>query len=263
MNAPCLETAALEVTIAGKTVCRGLDVQLRPGEVWAVLGENGVGKSTLMATLAGVRSAQRGDVRLHDRPLHAWSRRDRARRLAWLAQQDDDAFPSTVLEQVLVGRHPYLARLAWESAADEAIARAALRAVDLPGIERRDVTTLSGGERRRVALAAILAQQTPLLLLDEPLAQIDVRHQAGLMRLFSSLARQQKTVMLITHDPNQAVRVATHALLLFGEGRTLAGPAREVLTAENLSALYRCPISAIKADDAVFFVTAAPGAGEA
>jgi iron complex transport system ATP-binding protein len=258
LNAPYLETTALDVSIGGKSVCRGLGIQLRPGEVWAVLGENGVGKSTLMATLAGVRGAQCGEIRLHDEVLQHLSRRERARRLAWLAQQDDDAFPSTVLEQVLVGRHPYLDRLAWESAEDEAIARAALRAVDLPGIEHRDVTTLSGGERRRVALAAILAQQTSLLLLDEPLAQIDVRHQAAVLQLLSSLAQQQKTVMLITHDPNQAVRAASHVLLLFGEGRTLAGPAREVLSADNLSSLYRCPIGEIRQDGAVYFSVVGP-----
>jgi iron complex transport system ATP-binding protein len=253
LNAPRLETTGLTVSIAGKSVCRGLGIQLRPGEIWAVLGENGVGKSTLMATLAGVRDAQHGVIRLQSDALENLSRRARARRLAWLAQQDDDAFPSTVLEQVLVGRHPYLDRMAWEGAEDEAIARAALLAVDLPGIEHRDVTTLSGGERRRVALAAVLAQQTPLLLLDEPLAQIDVRHQAAVLRLLSSLAQQRKTIMFITHDPNQAVRAASHALLVFGEGETLCGPARDVLTAANLSDLYRCPIRQIRSDDAVHF----------
>jgi len=222
-----------------------LDLRLREGQVWALLGENGVGKSTLMATLAGMRGPERGEILLDGRPINRHSPRERAHWLGWLAQRDDDYFPATVLEKVLVGRHPFLNRMAWESTEDEAIARDALNAVGLSGFETRDITTLSGGERRRVGIAALLAQKTPLLLLDEPLAQLDIRHQLEALRLFADLAKRGHGIMMITHDPNHAARFATHALLLFGEGRSLAGPVDDVLTATNVSELYQCPVKEI------------------
>lgn len=248
-----LEVVDVDVQVGDKAICRQLDLRLSEGQVWALLGENGVGKSTLMATLAGARNPQRGEVLLDGRSIVRRSPRDRAHRLGWLTQRDDDYFPSTVMEKVLVGRHPFLNRMAWESTEDEVIARDALNAVGLQGFESRDVTTLSGGERRRVGIAALLAQQTPLLLLDEPLAQLDIRHQLDVLRLLADLAQRDHGVMMITHDPNHAIRFATHVLLLFGDGRTMAGRVDDILTASNVSALYRCPVREVMAGSERYF----------
>jgi iron complex transport system ATP-binding protein len=152
----------------------------------------------------------------------------RARRRAVLPQDDSDAFAATVLETALVGRHPHLSRWQWESAADLAIARAALAAMDIGGAEARDVRTLSGGERRRVALAALLTQQPELLFLDEPSSHLDLAHQLALLDRLAGLARTgSKAVLMVLHDVNLAVRCCDHALLLDG-GVAQAGPATEL-----------------------------------
>ena len=241
-----LQATQLDVQIGGKQVCRQLDWQIQRGEIWALLGENGAGKSTLMATLAGARAPQCGELHLQGQRLTDYAPRQRAQRLGWLAQRDDDPFPATVLETVLAGRHPHLDRLTWEGEEDAAIARTALAQVDLSGFEARDITTLSGGERRRVSLATLLTQQTPLLLLDEPLSQLDLRHQLLVLRLLRQLAQTGRSIVFITHDPNHALQVATHALLLFGEGKTASGPVQEVVTVGNIAELYRCPVREVE-----------------
>ena len=147
-------------------------------------------------------------------------------------------FPATVLESVLVGRHPHLSRWQWESADDVRIAREALAAADMTGTEARDVRTLSGGERRRVALAALLAQQPRLFLLDEPSSHLDLSHQLALLeQLVAAVRLDNKAVIMVVHDVNLAVRYCDHALLL-ADGEASAGRAEELLTAKRLSAVY-------------------------
>jgi iron complex transport system ATP-binding protein len=210
-----------------------------PGQCWAILGRNGAGKTTLLHTLAGLRSPAAGTIELHGKPLAATARRDVARLRGLLLQDDSDAFPATVLESVLVGRHPHLSRWQWESAKDVRIARDALAAADMAGTEARDVRTLSGGERRRVALAALLAQQPRLFLLDEPSSHLDLSHQLALLdRLTTAVHRDDKALIMVVHDVNLAARYCDHALLL-ADGEAVAGPAQELLTAERLSAVYR------------------------
>ncbi|TMH62369.1 MAG: ABC transporter ATP-binding protein, partial [Betaproteobacteria bacterium] len=134
------------------------------------------------------------------------ARRDVARLRGLLLQNDSDAFPATVLESVLVGRHPHLSRWQWESADDLRIAREALAAADMAGTEARDVSTLSGGERRRVALAALLAQQPQLFLLDEPSSHLDLSHQLALLeRLAAAVRSGDKALIMVVHDVNLAV----------------------------------------------------------
>jgi iron complex transport system ATP-binding protein len=143
-----------------------------------------------------------------------------------------------VLETALVGRHPHLARWEWESAADIARARAALAAFGLAGLDTRDARTLSGGERRRLALAALLAQDPPLLLLDEPSSHLDLGQQIAALDTLTALARSgARAIVMVLHDLHLALRYADHAIAL-GGGRAHAGPADEILTAEALSELF-------------------------
>lgn len=257
MNAPALlRVAGLTVRIAALTVCRNLEFSVLPGQCWAILGRNGAGKTTLLHTLAGLRPAAAGAIALRGQPIARMSPREVARCRAVLPQDDNDAFAATVLETVLVGRHPHLSRWQWEGTADLAIARAALAAMDIGAAEARDVRTLSGGERRRVALAALLAQEPDLLLLDEPSSHLDLAHQLALLDRLAGLARNsQKAVLMVLHDVNLAVRCCDHALLLDG-GVAQAGPAQDLLTAERLSRLYGVSLQAVATDRGPIF---APG----
>ena len=242
---PLLATHGLGVTIAGNQVCSGLELAVMPGQRWAILGRNGVGKTTLLHTLAGLRSPTAGTIELQGKPLAATARREVARLRGLLLQDDSDAFPATVLESVLVGRHPHLSRWQWESAKDVRIARDALAAADMAGTEARDVRTLSGGERRRVALAALLAQQPQLFLLDEPSSHLDLAHQLTLLeQLAAAVRRGHKALIMVVHDVNLAARYCDHALLL-ADGEAVAGPAQELLTAERLSGVYRVSLKAV------------------
>ena len=250
---PVLATRGLVVTIAGIRVCASLDLAVLPGECWAILGRNGAGKTTLLHTLAGLRRADAGSIEIAGRPLAATAHREIARLRGLLMQDDSDAFPATVLDTVLVGRHPHLSRWQWESAEDVRVAREALAAADMAGTEARDVRTLSGGERRRVALAALLTQQPRLFLLDEPSSHLDLAHQVALLdRLVATVRPADKALIMVVHDVNLAARCCDHVLLL-ADGEAHAGRAAELLTAERLSEIYRVPLTALAAPRGTFF----------
>jgi iron complex transport system ATP-binding protein len=245
MTTPLLATRGLTVSIAGIRVCSGLDLVVEPGHCWAILGRNGAGKTTLLHTLAGLRNPAAGTIEFLGRSLVTTGRRDLARLRGLLPQDDSDAFPATVLETVLIGRHPHLSRWQWEGAEDLRIAREALAAADMTGTDMRDVRTLSGGERRRVALAAVLAQQPQLFLLDEPSSHLDLAHQIALLdRLVDAVRAGGKALVMVVHDINLATRYCDHALLL-SNGIALAGPAPELLRAERLSAVFGIALQAV------------------
>lgn len=242
MTSALMETVGLDLAIGGRTLCRDLDWRVMPGESWAILGKNGAGKSTLLATVAGLRPATAGSVAVAGRAVAGTKPRELALVRGYLPQQSHDPFASTVLETVLVGRHPHLGRWDWESDADRRIAEGALAEVGLAGFAMRDVQTLSGGERQRLGLAALLAQEPRLYLLDEPLAHLDLNHQVAQMELLARRAADGTGVVAVLHDPGFAARYCRHALLLFGDGDWRAGPVAEVVTAENLSRLYSHPL---------------------
>lgn len=243
MVAPLLECRGLTVSVAGTLVCQGLDLILLPGRRLGVLGGNGVGKTTLLHTLAGLRPPAAGRVLLDGQPLAALPRNRVARRLGLLPQDHEDAFPATVLETALIGRHPHVSRWGWESARDLAVARSALAEVGLAALEERSVQSLSGGERRRLGLATLLAQDPALWLLDEPTNHLDLAHQIRLLeRLARRVTEQGRAWVMVTHDPSLVARFCDRALLLFGDGETLAGDCRELLDEARLSRLYGHPL---------------------
>ena len=246
---PLLQTRRLTVSIGQRIFCRALNLNLHAGQRLAILGRNGAGKSTLLSVLAGLRAPQHGEVRLKGASYAELGPRQSALIRGWLPQSRGDAFASTVLETALVGRHPHLDRWGWESAKDAQIVRQALVAVDLAEFEQRDIQTLSGGERQRLAIATLLAQQPELFLLDEPVAYLDLKHQIAMLELFAGAAREcGAAVAMVLHEPALAWRYCDRVLLVHGDGATECGPAREMLTADKLSALYDYPMLAFERD---------------
>ncbi len=238
MSAALLACRELALAVPGRTLCRGLSFAVHAGECWVVIGPNGAGKTTLLATLAGLRAPAEGSVALDDDALPSLRPRERARRLGLLPQDTFDAFPATALEIALAGRYPHVPRWRPETVADVACARAALAAVGMEEAADRDVQTLSGGERRRVALAMLLAQDPPAMLLDEPTSHLDVAHEVRMLELLAARARGGgHAIVMAVHDLTLAARFATHAILL-GGGEAVSGAARDLLTAERLSALF-------------------------
>ena len=258
MNSPLLEARLLRVDIGGHGVCSNLDWRVEAGESWAILGRNGVGKSTLLATLAGFRLQQAGLLSIAGQALPnaglGANLRAMARVRGYLSQHQFDPFASTVLETVLVGRHPHLGRWDWESANDRRIAEAALHELDLDGLAEREVQTLSGGERQRLAVAQLLTQEPQLFLLDEPLTHLDLSHQVAVMEMFVRRAAQGNAFVAVLHDPGFAARYCDRALLLFGDGEWLAGPTADVINATNLTRLYGHPLRELCADGHRWFV---------
>ena len=246
---PLLEVRRLTVGIGNRAFCRDLDLRVRPGERLAILGRNGAGKSTLLSVLAGLRAPQHGEVLLKGCGYEHIGARKSALIRGWLPQTRGDAFASTVLETALVGRHPHLDRWGWESAKDAKIVRQALGAVGLAEFEARDIQTLSGGERQRLAIATLLAQQPELFLLDEPVAYLDLKHQIAMLDLFAGAARDcGAAVVMVLHEPALAWRFCDRVLLVHGDGRSECGTVREMLTTQNLSALYDYPVQLLERD---------------
>lgn len=252
--APLLEADALALRIGERWLCCEFSLRLAAGECLALLGPNGAGKTTLLHTFAGLRAPTVGAVRLHGRPLAAWDGSALARFRGLLAQQQPDHFSSTVLETVLIGRHPHLGRWGWENAHDEAVARRVLDEVGLAGMESRDILTLSGGERQRVAIAALLAQSPTLYLLDEPTNHLDLHYQIATLELFRRLTHAGCGAAMVLHDINLAARYADHVVLLDGRGGVVAGTRDEVLQPERLSRAFGHPIARIEAAGRAIFI---------
>ena len=254
MDAP-LSARRLSVHAGARALVRELSIDFVPGELLAILGRNGSGKTLTLHTLAGLRRPAAGEVALDGLPLEDLKRRAVALRLGLLPQDLEDAFVTTAIEAVLIGRHPHLALWQWETAEDERLARAALAAVDMADCAARRTDTLSGGEQRRVAVAALLAQQPGIFLLDEPTNHLDPHHQLVVLGLFRELARSGRTVITTLHDPTLAARFADRVLLLHGDGRWTLGPVREALTAASLSELYLAPMVELVQDGRRVFVS--------
>jgi len=242
-----LQIKNLSVGIGSKTICQGLDLDIHTGQRWAILGMNGSGKTTLLHTLAGLHAMDSGDILLNEKPITSLTRRQMAQSTGLLLQDYEDNFPGTVLQTVLAGRHPHMHNWQWESPQDIQLAKDMLKKLELDNFFDRQITTLSGGERRRVALAMLLTQSPELFLMDEPTNHLDIHHQHHILQLFCELvAQENRTLIMVLHDINLALRYCDHALLLFENGEVLGGNIAEMLTTDNLQRLYQHPLVSIE-----------------
>jgi iron complex transport system ATP-binding protein len=249
-----IEGRNLSIGYPDRLVGTGLNVRLVEGEVLALLGPNGGGKTTLLKTLLGLLSPRGGEVRVMDRALAELPVAERARMIGYVPQVHTGTFAFTVETVVLMGRTAHGSLFAAPTARDREISHAALDRFDISALADRAYTEISGGERQLALLARALAQEPRFIVLDEPTASLDFGNQGKVMREIRALAEAGLGVMFTTHDPNHAMRAATRAYLL-RDGACLAeGPVAEVLTASLLEELYRAPVQVLRQDARVAFL---------
>jgi iron-siderophore transport system ATP-binding protein len=230
-----LEALGLRAGYGRSEALRGLDARIPAGQIVAILGENGSGKSTFLKVVARILPASGGEIRLDGVPLASLPRRQTAGRIAYVPQSVDLVFPILALDLVMQGRAPHARGFAADGPEDRARALEAMRACDVEDLAERDASALSGGETRRVFLARALAQEAEIWLLDEPTAGLDPRHRLEFLDVLRRSHRERRgTVLLVTHEIDLAADLADQVLLL-RRGRALAaGPPTQALTAENL-----------------------------
>jgi len=234
-----LEAKNITINYGPRAAVAAVSLNPRPGEVIAIIGPNGAGKSTLLRALNGALPLSHGEVLLDGNPLRSFARRAVARRIAVVAQESDLRFPVTVMEFVLGGRHAWTSAWGWETERDVEIARAVLRETELEDLAARFMNELSGGERQRAVLARALATEAGVYLLDEPTANLDLAHQATMLRLVRARCDDgSAAAVVVTHDVNLAAEFADRVLLM-KEGRVIAiGSPKEVLTPELLRRVF-------------------------
>ncbi|WP_291046698.1 heme ABC transporter ATP-binding protein [Herbiconiux sp.] len=248
MSAPsavaALRVTGAGVTIDGTRILQDVSFEASPGEVVALIGPNGAGKSTLLSVVTGDQAVTEGTVEIDGRALGAWSLKELGRRRAVLLQQNGVFFPFTVREVVEMGRAPW--RRTPREADDEAVVAESIALTEMQRFRERPLPSLSGGERARASLARILAQQTGILLLDEPTAALDLRHQEDVLRIARDRARAGDCVVVVLHDLSLAAAYADRIVLIAG-GRVVAdGSPDDVLTAPLLSEVYELPVEVMR-----------------
>ncbi|MFD4572661.1 heme ABC transporter ATP-binding protein [Streptomyces sp. NPDC058417] len=236
-----VEASDLHVSLGGRAVLRGVDLPVRAGEVVALVGPNGAGKSTLLAALSADLPAARGTVRLDGRPVTEWTAPELALRRAVLPQAATLSFPFPVEDVVRMGRAPHPA----SPVEDDLVVAEAMAATEVTAFAARPFSALSGGERARVALARVLAQRTPLLLLDEPTAALDLKHQELVLRVCRERAAAGDAVVVVLHDLGLAAAHAHRVAVLHAGLVAADGPPAEVFTEELLTEVYDQPVEVL------------------
>jgi iron complex transport system ATP-binding protein len=239
----CYELDQVSFRYSDQWVLQEFSLEVPEGEILGIIGPNGSGKTSLLKLMAGLLQPQMGRLSLRGQDLGKLDPRSLARQAAVVPQENHVLFPFTVAEIVLMGRFVHQNGWGWDSPEDLRIARAAIQEMDLEPVVDRTFQQLSGGERQRAIIARALAQQAPILLLDEPTAFLDIKHQ---LEIYATLKRlnlyKNVTIVVVSHDLNLASQYC-HRLLLLHEGRAFyAGSPAEVLTAEHLGIVYGCAV---------------------
>jgi iron complex transport system ATP-binding protein len=245
VKVPRIEVRHAEFRFGERVVFRALDFDVYPGEVLTILGPNGCGKSTLLRCLGGTLTLDEGTVRIDQFDITALDVRSRARKIGFLFQDHIPSFPFPVLDVVSMGRTPYLSFFGSPAAADMALAEEALDQMGVIHLKDRPYTELSGGERQLVLLARTLVQQPAVVLLDEPTTHLDSRNQVRSLTKIGALAAKGMSVIMTTHDPNQAFLFPGRTVLMHPGGSVTVGPAADVITAPSLSAAYGTDIQVL------------------
>lgn len=247
MSAPALRADDVSVSLGGHTIVEKARVKLRRGELSILVGPNGAGKTTLIRAFAGLLPAS-GKITLDDRPLSSFTPSKRARRIAYLPQGHTFHWPMSVETVVALGRYPHADPFAMPGERDRSAVQAALSATATEGFATRPVTSLSGGERARVALARALATQAPVLLADEPTMSLDARHQLIVLNVLRQAARGGTAVFAVLHDLSLAARFADHVLLMQAGRIVTQGEAKDVLTPKLIAQVFGVEAHMIEID---------------
>ena len=240
---PELECRDLCVDVANRSLVRNLNLKIKAGSFVCILGTNGVGKTLTLHTLAGLRAARSGQIRLCGDDINSLKRKEISKRLGLLLQNQTDSFPQTVFASALMGRHPHLGLWDWATESDKHLVRKALDLFDVAELEHRIITTLSGGERARVALATLMVQNPFIWLLDEPMNHLDPHHQLDVLNALLDQANNGRIIVSTVHNPTVAMRYASEVLMLYGNGSWEFGQANELLEPERLERVYQTPFS--------------------
>jgi ABC-type cobalamin/Fe3+-siderophores transport system ATPase subunit len=219
-----------------------VSLSMREGEICCLLGPNGAGKTTLLKCLLNLLTPKQGTIRVHGQAITALSARELARLVAYVPQSASTPFVFTAADLAVMGRTPYLPLSATPSAADQRMAQSCLERLGIGHLRDRPFSELSGGERQLVLLARALVQQAPVLVLDEPTAALDYGNEVRLLGIIADLARDGRSVLMTTHQPNHALNYSTRAVLMRNGAITADGAPAEVITSERLTALYEAPI---------------------
>lgn len=226
----------------GPNVLTDLSLNIPSGKVTAILGPNGTGKTTLLHILLGLLKPFQGNVKVSGKPHREYSRQDLSQMIGLVPQFESIPFNFSVFEYVLLGRSPYLKPFQLPGEEDVRITEDALESAGIQHLAEKPVTEISGGERQLVHISRVLSQQTRILLLDEPTAHLDLENQNRILKLLKLMSTRGKTAVLTTHDPNAAIFAADYFVLMNRGNIAAEGDLNKVITAENLSAIYRTPI---------------------
>ena len=237
-----LRARALAIGYPGKVVAQGLDFVIEPASVTCLLGPNGVGKTTLFKSLLGMIPAQAGEVDLLGKPLAAMRRDEIARVIAYVPQGQVAEFAYSVLDLVVMGRTAHLGLFVQPGDEDFRIAREAMARLGIADLADRDSSRISGGQRQLAYVARALAQSAKIIVMDEPTASLDLANHARVLEMIKSMARSGLSIIMATHEPENAFDSADQVIVLERGGALTSGPPQSVLSAELLSRLYGVPI---------------------
>lgn len=238
-----LKVKSLCIKNGPREICNDLDLEVEADQRWGILGSNGIGKTSLLQSFAGIKRVEYGDIWIDDRKIQQWTRKELARKVGVLFQDSNDSFPVSVIETAMCGRHPYLPFWATESTEDIELVMDSLTELSLQDMTYRQVNTLSGGERRRLAIATLLVQKPRIWLLDEPTNHLDLNHQITILELIKNKVKSVNgALLMVLHDVNLVLRFCTHAVLMVDKDTIISGNVENVITEDNLLKLYRYPV---------------------
>ena len=249
-----LQCQKINIRAGNRELIHQLQWHIEAQQCWGILGPNGCGKTSLLHSLAGLREVEDGEILIQQQSINSYSRRELAQLIGLLFQHSSYDFPTAVEELMMSGRFAHQSLLAGDSAEDRQLVHTAMQDFMITHLAKRAANSLSGGEIQRVAMAILRTQSPRIALLDEPENHLDPGIMFKLLQLLTGyFSINNRSCIMVLHDPSVAVRLCSHLLLLFGDGRYIKGRTMEIATPENLSKLYAHPMHAVNIDDGLLF----------